>query len=225
MYCGGLYRWVGDVGGLNEAAERLAYHSRKHGFGPFQTISVALKGESYVARGDVDEGVHLLRQSIPRMQTDRSGLYSGAAAIALVEGLAAQGRIADALSSVQALIDEGAREGESWESPELLRIRGELRSQSGDQQGAERDLLAAIDLSERHSALSWTLRAVTSRVRLAGRSAPESVSELRLTYARFLEGFDTADLRAARGMLQELPFADLSCGLDLQQRLTTAHNP
>jgi hypothetical protein len=220
MYCGGLcfaarvYRWAGDLNELEQAADRLAEHSRKHGFEPFHTISAVLRGELHVARGAVDKGVELLRQSLPRVAADRSGFYSGAAAIALVEGAAAQGRLADALASIQGLIDAAAGQGESWEMPELLRVRGELRSRSGDLLGAERDLLAAMGLAERQAALSWRLRAATSRVRIAGtdQTAALAVSDLRQTYAQFIEGFDTADLRAARDLLQELPPA-AACAL------------
>ena len=107
MYCAGLcfaarvYRWVGNTSALEEATIRLADHSRKHGFGPFHNVSLALKGELYVARGAVDEGVELLQQSLPRMIADRLELYSGAAAVALVEGLAIRQRIEDALTSIQ----------------------------------------------------------------------------------------------------------------------------
>ena len=93
MYCAGLcfaarvYRWVGDLDALEEAADKLAGHSRKHGLGPFENASVALRGELHFARGVVDEVVELLRPSLPCMLADRLS-YSGAAAIALVEGLA-----------------------------------------------------------------------------------------------------------------------------------------
>src|SRR3712207_8468801 len=63
---------------FRSAADRLAEHSRKHGFAPFHTISAVLRGELHVARGAVDEGVELLRQSLPRVAADRSGFYSGA---------------------------------------------------------------------------------------------------------------------------------------------------
>jgi hypothetical protein len=210
MYCGGLcfagrvYRWVGDLALLQEAAERLANHARKHAFGPFQTIAIALKGELQVARGAVDEGVQLLQQSLPRMLADRSELYTGAAASALVEGLAAKGQLAEALASMQARIDAVAAQGESWEMPELLRLRGELRAREGDRSGAERDLGAALDMAERQSALSWKLRAAISRARLArAKDAAPAYAELKKTYARFVEGSRTADLRAARELLRE----------------------
>ena len=210
MYCAGLcfaarvYRWVGDLDALEEAADKLAGHSRKHGLGPFENASVALRGELHVARGAVDEGVELLRPSLPRMLADRLELYSGAAAIALVEGLAAQGKPADALVSIQARVDAVALQGDSWEMPELLRVRGELRARCGDVSSAERDFRAATELAERQSALSWRLRVATSGARLAvpGTSATRAIFELRQTLARFTEGADTADLRVAREFLE-----------------------
>src|SRR6185295_8296701 len=117
MYCAGLcfaarvYRWVGDTPAFEEATVQLASHSRKHGFGPFQNVSLALKGELCVVRGAVDEGIALLQQSLPRMIADRLELYSGAAAIALVEGLAVQQRIEDALASIQTRIEAVTEQG------------------------------------------------------------------------------------------------------------------
>jgi predicted ATPase/DNA-binding winged helix-turn-helix (wHTH) protein len=215
MYCAGLcfaarvFRWVGDLDALEEAADRLADHSRKHGLGPFQNASAALKGELHVARGAVDEGVELLRSSLPRMLADRLELYSGAVAIALVEGLAAQGKHTDALVSIQARIDAVAVQGDSWEMPELLRVRGELRARCGDLSGAGQDFRAATELAERQSALSWRLRVATSGARLAapGQPAARAISALRQTLTRFTEGSDTADLRVAREFLERYPQA------------------
>jgi len=209
MYCAGLcfaarvYRWIGDLTVLEEAADRLEDHSRKHGFGPFVTAATALKGELCVARGEVDKGIELLRPALPRMLADRLELYSGAAAIALVEGLAAQGRSAGALVSLQARIDAVAAQGDSWEMPEVLRVRGELRWQCGDVPGAEEDFRTATELADRQSALSWQLRLAISRARHA--RSDQALSVLKQTLARFTEGFDTADLRVARDLLHSPP--------------------
>jgi predicted ATPase/DNA-binding winged helix-turn-helix (wHTH) protein len=211
MYCAGLcfaarvYRWVGDTNALEEAAARLADHSRKHGFAPFYNVSLALKGELQVTTGAVDEGIELLQQSLPRMIADRLELYSGAAAVALVEGLAIRQRLDDALNAIQTEIKSLADQGESWEMPELLRVRGELRARSGDRSGAEQDLRVAMDLAERQFALSWSLRVAASRVRLATepKAKAGAVSDLKRIYARFGEGFDTVDLRDVRGILQQ----------------------
>jgi predicted ATPase len=210
MYCAGLcfaarvYRWVGDISAFEEATTRLANHSRKHGFGPFHNVSLALNGELCVARGAVDEGVELLEQSLPRMIADRLELYSGAAAVALVEGLAIQQRIERALASMQSRIEAVAEQGDSWEMPELLRVRGELSARSGDRSGAEQDFHAAMELAEQQSALSWTLRVAGSRARLEiePEAKARAVSDLKRIYACFVEGFETADLRDVREIVR-----------------------
>ena len=138
------------------------------------------------------------------MISDRLELYSGAAAVALVEGLAIRQRIGDALASLQARIDAVAEQGDSWEMPELLRVRAELRARSGDRPGAEQDLHAAMDLAEQQSALSWSLRVAACRARLAiePKTRANAVSDLKRIYARFVEGFETADLRDVREIVE-----------------------
>jgi predicted ATPase/DNA-binding winged helix-turn-helix (wHTH) protein len=210
MYCAGLcfaarvYRWVGDTGALEEAATRLANHSRKHGFGPFHNVSLALMGELQVVRGSVDEGLGLLQQSLPKMVADRLELYSGAASVALVEGLAMLERMGDALVAIQTEIDSLAAQGASWEMPELLRVRGELRARSGDPAGAEQDFRAAMDLAEQQSASSWSLRIAASRARLTTEidARGQAVSDLKRIHARFVEGLETADLRDVREIIR-----------------------
>ena len=88
--------------------------------------------------------------------------------------------------------------------PELLRVRGELRARSGDHPGAEQDLYAAMDLAERQSALSWSLRVAASRARLAiePKARADAVSDLKRIYARFVEGFETTDLRDVREIVE-----------------------
>ena len=127
----------------------------------------------------------------------------------MVEGLAIRQRIEDALTSIQTRIDAVAEQGDSWEMPELLRVRGELRARSGDRPGAEQDFHAAMDLAEQQSALSWSLRVAASRARLATepKAKADAVSDLKRIYARFVEGFETADLRDVREIVQVIRIA------------------
>jgi hypothetical protein len=61
-----------------------------------------------------------------------------------------------------------------------------------------------MDLAEQQSALSWSLRVAASRVRVATEPAKAgAVSDLKRIYARFGEGFETADLRDVREILQQ----------------------
>ena len=94
-------------------------------------------------------------------------------------------------------------------TPELLRLRGELlllQSAPATAKPSEDLFRQALDLAHQQAALSWELRAATSLARLLsnqGRQA-EAIACLQPIYDRFTEGFGTADLVAAKQLLDEL---------------------
>jgi predicted ATPase len=96
-----------------------------------------------------------------------------------------------------------------WSLPEVLRVNAELmlrRSGPDAAAEAEASLVRAIDLARRQSARSWELRATTSLAGLwrdSGRAA-EARDRLASVYDQFTEGFDSADLIAARALIAEL---------------------
>ncbi len=76
----------------------------------------------------------------------------------------------------------------------------------GDQRESEMRLLSAIETARSQSAIMWELRAATSLARLwrsEGKSA-EARDLLAPVYGWFTEGFDTADLKEAKALLDEL---------------------
>ena len=97
-----------------------------------------------------------------------------------------------------------------WYGPELLRIKGEvLLRQAADQSAlaAEDCFNQAAEMAREQGALFWELRVALSVVRLRvtqGRR-DEARAPLASVYDRFTEGFATADLQAARLLLEELP--------------------
>jgi predicted ATPase len=64
----------------------------------------------------------------------------------------------------------------------------------------------ALDCARQQGALSWELRAATSLARqLHDQGRPgDALACLQPVYGRFSEGFDTADLRSARALLDTL---------------------
>jgi predicted ATPase len=71
---------------------------------------------------------------------------------------------------------------------------------------AESCYAQSLDLARHQGALSWELRTATSLARLRqrqGRTA-EAMEVLQPVYARFTEGFRTADLMAASTLLGTL---------------------
>jgi predicted ATPase len=123
----------------------------------------------------------------------------------LAQGIAMMGRPDQALPIIDEAIAQVKRHGELLE-PELQRIRGELLEKTADEQGAERAFCRSIALADQQSALSWRLRASTSLARLQFRQGrrEEAREALAETYARFSEGFDTADLKTAERLLATL---------------------
>jgi tetratricopeptide (TPR) repeat protein len=96
--------------------------------------------------------------------------------------------------------------------PGALWLRGELRLRA-DAEGevhfnlAEQDFREAIDLSRTMQAKSLELRATTSLARLLNTQGRREEARTMLAdiYGWFTEGFDTADLKDAKALLDELP--------------------
>ena len=115
------------------------------------------------------------------------------------EGLAA---IADALALVE-------RTGERVYEAELWRIKGELLLKAATdnaQAEAEGCYHQALEIARQQRAKAWELRAATSLARLWQQQGkiPEARQMLAEIYGWFTEGFDTADLKEAKALLEEL---------------------
>ena len=97
---------------------------------------------------------------------------------------------------------------EKWAEAEIHRVAGEiaLGSPARDAARAESYFNTALAIARRQQAKSWELRTTTSYARLIrdeGR-AREAHDLLAPIYGWFTEGFDTADLKEAKGLLNEL---------------------
>ncbi len=98
---------------------------------------------------------------------------------------------------------------EGWCFAELLRKNGELllvRGESTDVASAEECFRQALEWGRRQDALSWELRSATSLARLYHRQGRTTQARkvLAPVYRRFTEGFQTADLLAAKALLDAL---------------------
>ena len=201
-----LFGWVGDWAMVESMAGRLAAHAGIHGLTPYQAVAAGFRGQAMIARGELKPGIELLQSSLPRLHADRYELYASAFVAELSQGLAALGRLPEALKVLHETIARVEPEGAAFDIPELLRLRGELEASSGELKAAERSLAASSVLAEQQGALSWRLRTEMSLERLQRQQGlRSSLDRLADTYARFTEGFETADLKAARLMLDEAP--------------------
>jgi class 3 adenylate cyclase len=113
-------------------------------------------------------------------------------------------RAAPLIAQTFARID---KTGERWIEPEMHRLNGEATLLgSGDAIAAESDFKRALDLAQSQSAKSWELRGAVSLARLwaeqGGRHKAHDL--LARVYDWSTEGFETADLKDAKALLDEL---------------------
>jgi len=200
-----LFHWSGDLDSATECIDLLISEAELHGLTPFQAAGNGLRGQLLIEEGEIEEGVSLLRSSLATLSAERYDLYATELNGSLAQGFAMIGHLDQALLTIDQAIASLERHGDLL-LPELQRIRGEVLEKTGDERGAEAAYRRAIALADHQSALSWRLRAATSLARLeARRGRPKDARKtLAETCARFSEGFDTADLKAAGALLDAL---------------------
>jgi tetratricopeptide repeat protein len=195
--------WVGNLGVAARYVRLLLEYSGKHSLPLLHAVCVRFYQAVVLKGGDLDMGSWLS----PTGADESSSSFRFLTGLSdLAEGLGQTGRLAEAL----ALVETGIEQSEGgWITPELLRLKGELfllQGTSAVAQTAEDLFAQALDGARQQGALSWELRAATSLARLLrdqGRSA-DAIACLQPIYDRFTEGFDTADLIAAKQLLEDL---------------------
>jgi len=167
------------------------------------------KGMLSIKRGSDDTGLRLLRIALGELRETRSIERDSPFLCALAEGLAGAGQVAEGLAAVEEALERSERSDRRWCIAELLRVKGELTllENAPDAAAAAEDYFRqAQDWARRQGTLSWELRAATSLARMwrdQGRRK-EAREQLSPVYRRFTEGFETADLKATKALLDEL---------------------
>ena len=126
----------------------------------------------------------------------------------LLEALGRAGQTSEGLVTVNEAIQRAERTAEGWIFAELLRVMGELLLQQEMRASSEAEecFQHAGEIAHEQGALAWELRAATSLARLwhGQNRRSEALALLQPVYDRFTEGFDTADLKAAKALLDTL---------------------
>jgi tetratricopeptide (TPR) repeat protein len=202
IYAVSVFLWIGDWPAAEAIIERLIAHAERHSLTPHHAVGVGSKGELSLKRGDVEAGIRLLRTCLETLQADP--VFTGA----LAEGLAMAGQFGEAIAVIDEAIAHGERNGESFHTPEIFRIKGELLASAPGENliEAEEWLLRSLQLARTQSALAWELRTTRSLALLRHKQDrhDEAHRVLATVYDRFTEGFETSDLSAARRLLDEL---------------------
>jgi len=199
--------WVGDLAAAEQYVEMLLDNSTRPALTRWGVFGRGYQGMLAIQRGDLSNGLRSLRAAFSEPAAAGSALRLLAFIISAVSGHVRQ--LADGLPAIEEAIMRSELTEERWLTAELLRVSGELlllRGEPAAPAAAEDHFRQALDLAGRQGALAWELRAATSLARLLshrGRSA-DATAVLRPVYDRFTEGFATADLKAAKALLDGL---------------------
>jgi tetratricopeptide (TPR) repeat protein len=162
-----------------------------------------LRGAVLTAQGAFGEAVVCLRGGL----ASRSGAIRlrpyGLARLA--EALARQGEHGAALAAVKEGLEEQHTGQRRWE-PELHRLEGIALFGLNRIEEGQSALEEALCVARRQEAKSYELRAAASLALLWGERGrrAEARDLLAPVYGWFTEGFDTADLKEAKALLEEL---------------------
>jgi class 3 adenylate cyclase/tetratricopeptide (TPR) repeat protein len=184
------------------AAKRALDLSETFQFPYLAAVSRCILGQARAHLGHALDGVRLVREGIAGMIEVGSRVSLGN--LRLADAQECAGAFAEALQTIEQAL-EGSREEVVYQ-PEMLRLRGELHLKRDQPQLAETDYREAIRIAQNISAKAWELRATTSLARLlvSRHRRDEARKTLAEIYNWFTEGFDTADLKDAKALLDQL---------------------
>ena len=201
------YQRLGRRREAQAEAERLITFAREQGFPLWGAAGLAIHGWALADEERSEEGIAEILRGLADYIATGAGLWvpDFLALNAEAHGLARRPDaglrlVADALGKI--------RGGRRWIELELHRLRGELLLALPDAGAAEAEACFrhAIAMASQNSARMLELRAATSLARLWAqqRRRAEAHDLLAPVYGWFTEGFDTADLKEAAALLDEL---------------------
>jgi predicted ATPase len=200
-----VHQWRGELPLVHERIEASAALAQEHAFPTVLAIAKTFQGWVLTRQGLHQEGIALIRQGIADYRAMGAELIRPFMLALLAEGYHEAGNVdagLHALTEAHVIVDKN---GERWWEAELYRLKAELLLQQTvpDVTQADVALQQALTVARAQEVKSLELRAAVSLCRLwrqqaKGRQARDRLKELDHWFS---EGYDTADLKEAKSLL------------------------
>ncbi len=195
---------------VQEQVEEVLRLSAEQGFALYLAWGTILRGWALAERGQEHEGIDQMRKGIAARRAIGVEMWQPhlLAFSAAVYGKV--GKVEEGLSVLTEALSLIDRNGERCWEAELYRLKGQLLLQQNEGESCFRSAEAcfrhALEVARCQSARSWELRAAMSLSRLWRRQGKKEEARMLLQeiYDWFTEGFDTADLKEAKALLDAL---------------------
>jgi len=203
-----LFLWRRDGAQALKYSESMLALTAEHGFSNLHSFAQILHGQALAMLGRTEEAIAEIKDATAAFEATGAMVPGWLYAALGFAYLAAQ-QPAEGLSAVKKALELGDRTGDAEAKSELYRLKGELLLMLHPTEGggeAEVSFHAAIDTARKQSAPLQELRATTSLARILRDTTrrEEGRAMLAQAYNWFTEGFDTADLKDAKALLDQL---------------------
>jgi len=210
----GLHQWRREHATVQALEDEALARDTEHGFELLLTTGVIQRGWLLAERGQKEEGLALMREGLAQHR-EIGGVVLVPPFLALVAEVNRElGRPEEGLSAVAEALMIARQCGQHYWEAELRRLAGVLTLQAQPITGRDADptgeaescFRRAIEIARRQRARWFELRAAASLSRLWADQGNVKGAHALLSgvYGEFTEGFDTADLKEAKSLLEEL---------------------
>jgi predicted ATPase len=209
LHYAGFFHLLGqNAPAADQVIDELSSVAAEQRFPIWLSGAEIMRGYRLAGRGKAADGLPLARKGLAARQANGSSWHD-TFFLGLLAGIAQDaGEPGEGLGLLDTALAMADTTGERWFEAELYRLKGEclIARQQGAGAAAEACFEHAIATAQKQQARLWELRAATSLARLWAEQGKRAQAHdlLAPVYGWFTEGFETADLKDAKALLNEL---------------------
>jgi class 3 adenylate cyclase/predicted ATPase len=207
-YAGMAAAFARDVATAYAHSNNCVAVASEHGFAQWAAAGRILQGWADAQKGEATTGIARIRDGMAAAEATGNRVNTPLFLALLAEALALAGKIEEGLDALDDALATAVVSGARGWDAEIHRLRGELtgRLPYPDPAKAEELFRTALAIAREQGTRGYELRAATSLARLWREQdrRTEARDLLAPLYGAFTEGFDTADLKDAKALLDQL---------------------
>jgi predicted ATPase len=205
---GAVFQLRREARATQETAESAIAFSAERGFPDLLARATILRGWAMAEQGHHEDEMAQMQEGLAASRATGSGLWRPHFLCLLAEACLEAGRLDDGLSALTEALAAADEHKNRHHEAEMHRLKGELLLKQDDSNATEAQncFEGAIGIARKQSAKSLELRATMSLARLLAKQGRRDEARAMLAdiYGWFTEGFDTADLKDAKALLDQL---------------------
>jgi DNA-binding winged helix-turn-helix (wHTH) protein/predicted ATPase len=216
-----LHQLRGEPLLAQERAREVLKVADEYSLEPWIVFGTIDFGWADIDLGNVQQGIEQVQQGLAAYEATGGKLWCPRFLSLLAVAFAKAERVQDGLAAIAKALLMAKLNGETYAMSELLRVKGELILKQHDQPQPD-DLLTinrsgtpatleahacfaeAIAIARHQQTRSWELRACIGMDRLDTQQGKSDHTRLAESYSSFTEGYETADLKQAKVMLDRV---------------------